>query len=224
MLINVSSDWHGSLPEISPCGILMLCGDIVPATWIQRDDKGSMEWFKEKFIPHIEQSKCAHCVIIPGNHDFSLQRHFEQYKELFAEHNIYLLKDESVILEGYEIYGCPWVTGPAGWAFYTPNTREKYDMIPNTADVVLCHQPPRVNKVGCSYPDTGYDREFGSEELYDAILHKQDIGYLFCGHIHSGNHNHTKIGNVNVYNVSLKDESYEVRYPVLELNIEKGRH
>jgi len=133
------------------------------------------------------------------------------------------LQDTSYTFNGIKFYGCPWVKGPAGWAFYLPNVEDKYNAIDDEVDVLLTHQPPRIGKLGCSYPNLPREREFGSDRLREAIASKK-IRYNFCGHIHSGDHNKVLYPTTNVdtefYNVSLKDEAYLPTYEPLYINIE----
>ena len=68
------SDIHGNLyNEIPKCDVLCICGDIVPLS-IQRDIKESDKWFTEDFIKWINNLPCNKVIIVPGNHDFYLEK------------------------------------------------------------------------------------------------------------------------------------------------------
>ena len=58
-------------------------------------------------------------------------------------------------------------------------------------------------------------------ELYREETSSKDknIRFALSGHIHSGNHNLTERNNIKLYNVSLNDESYDIYYNPLIVNI-----
>lgn len=144
-------------------------------------------------------------------------------KEYGLENKLIYVEDEIITDEktGLIICGIPWITGLKNWAFYSYEPAKKYNPIMLTnIDVLLTHQPPKVGKVGASYPNEYRERNFGSYELTCAILNS-NVKYNFCGHVHSGDHNRNMLGNTEIYNVSLKDEDYEPIYEPLYLNIEK---
>ena len=100
------------------------------------------------------------------------------------------------------------------WAFNTDDPRSKYEKIPNDCDILLTHHAPNYGKLGCSYPNTDKERNFGSIELTNAILSRPSIKYHFCGHIHTGTHGGVRMGNALSYNVSILDEQYQECFPV----------
>ena len=71
MKICAISDTHGFLPEIEPCDLLLISGDIIPL-YIQRNHIASSNWFYTEFTDWIGQLKCDKIIIIAGNHDFYL--------------------------------------------------------------------------------------------------------------------------------------------------------
>lgn len=218
------SDLHGYLPtNIEKCDVVVICGDIVPLE-IQRSGTYSKEWFKKEFAAWVKQLPCERVIFIGGNHDFWFnQEGFDSLDSFIIDcelgDKLFYLEDNSYTYNGITFYGCPWCEGPTQWAF-CPNSVTKYEdifahynNIPD-CDVLLLHQPPRVDKVGTSYPNTNHERDFGSEILKNIIV-KKDIPTVFCGHIHSGIHNGITLkGEVTtmVYNVSIKDEDYKVAY------------
>lgn len=221
------SDPHGDLPEIEKCNICVICGDIAPLD-IQRDAYLSEDWFIHSFFEWARFSPADKIYFIGGNHDFYLMLMHNTamnnlIKEYGLENKLVYIEDELITDEntGLEICGIPWVTGPANWAFYTAEPDKKYRKIALAdIDILLTHQPPKVGKVGASYPNTAWERNFGSEELTEAI-ENSNVRYNFCGHIHSGDHNKNILGETEIYNVSLKDEDYHSVYKPLYLNIKK---
>lgn len=55
------------------------------------------------------------------------------------------LQDSSVTLYGIKVYGTPWQPWFGGWAFNLERGEtilEKWNLIPNDADIVMSHGPP----------------------------------------------------------------------------------
>lgn len=219
------SDLHGALPQIEECNVVFICGDIFPLE-IQRINTECEMWFKTVFADWIDKLPCDKVIFIGGNHCFWLER--MGYVKICniikdtpkLQNKLVYLENNSVYLEnGLHVYGCPWCTGPWGWAF-VDSTGSKYNAIPN-CDILLTHQPPRIKELGCSYPGTIYEENFGSEELKQKIISKK-IRYNFCGHIHSGTHGGvtTNECETNFYNVSIKDEDYKMTYKPTYIEID----
>jgi Icc-related predicted phosphoesterase len=123
-------------------------------------------------------------------------------KLVYLQDSLYTYKD------GTTIYGCPWCTQFGHWAFMGDHEliTAKYKMIPDNVDIILCHQPP------FGYGDVGTILEgnkgdVGSTELASRLNDIQ-FKWLFCGHIHSGNHTPYDTGHGKVVNVSYVNEHY----------------
>lgn len=228
MKICAISDIHGYLPnDIKECDVVCICGDIIPGT-IQYDYAKSKKWFCTLFFNWVTSLQCKKVIFIAGNHDFFIQdAGYSEILRLIIENGLseklVYLEDNDISYEGLTFYGCPWVIGPTGWAFYSVNAGDKYNLITD-CDILLTHQPPRIDKLGCSYPNTIDEIDYGSDSLRTAISQKK-IRYCFSGHIHSGDHNEVLYPTSNVdtkfYNVSMKDEDYRVSYQPLYINIER---
>ena len=219
------SDLHGTLPKIEPCYVLCICGDITDLS-VQRSFIWSETWLYEDFFRWVKGLPCNKVLFIAGNHDYYLE--YQRKNKIDKKIENFDLSDKLIYLEdtlytfdnGMTVYGCPWCISPMGWAFID-STGKVYDKIPD-CDILLTHQPPKIGKISCSWPDTAYERDFGSDKLYK-VINGKDIKYSFCGHIHSGDHNLTtsETNNTKFYNVSIKNEDYEPVYPPLYLEIEK---
>ena len=218
------SDLHGALPKIEECNVVFICGDIFPLE-IQRINKECETWMNGEFADWIDSLPCEKVIIIPGNHDFFYERMgYEKIIKIINNNpnlkdKLIYLKDNSVEIEGLKIYGCPWCTGPWGWAFIDAEGK-KYEEIPD-CDILLTHQLPRIKQLGCSYPGTIYEENWGSEKLKQKIFSKK-IRYNFCGHIHTGTHGGVIIPECETkfYNVSIKDEDYKVSFKPTYLEID----
>ncbi len=229
--IIVTSDLHGDLPEIEPCDILCICGDITPLK-IDRDKKAAWEWLNTTFIEWCLKIPADHIIVIAGNHDFGLEDISlkDELEWISKCYKLFYLKDNMVIVNNVSIYGTPWCPRLNRWAFYKDENdlRRTFNNIPDDGvDILLTHTPPKyVNGVGeirdinhlkYELSSNGFP-DHGSMELREAIKHK-NIKYVFSGHIHSGNHNLTEWRGKKIANVSMKDESYDSTYEPLVIEI-----
>lgn len=234
--ICAMSDLHGQLPNpntITPCNAVFICGDIVPLMY-QRYNELSEEWFKTEFREWVMRIP-GKVFVIGGNHDFWMFKSGKQYiKEKFGEwylDKVVYLEDELIEYDGVTIYGCPWCTGPQNWAFAPGNKYSRnpvvvspyYEQITD-CDVLLTHQPPRVEDLGTSFYWDKIRREnWGSEELRQCIKEK-NITLALCGHIHSGKHSRVEYPvrgcDTVFYNVSLLNEDHVMTYSPLYLTLD----
>jgi Icc-related predicted phosphoesterase len=99
--------------------------------------------------------------------------------------------------------------------------KEKFSRIPGGLDILLSHGPAYglCDKIlmpawaGCS------DGNLGSTELRAAV-ERAKPAWLFCGHIHSGEHSAVECGPTKAVNVSLVDEEYFKAYGVFTAELE----
>lgn len=209
------SDIHGYLPDLEPCDVVCICGDIIPLE-LQQDTFKSWEWFNHVFIDWCEKLVCEKVIFIAGNHDFFL----EGEEPFDVKDKIVYLCDSKYEYKNITFYGSPWITGLPFWAFNLSekDQYEKFSLIPNV-DVLLTHTPPyNIQDIGRVDFKQGVPIDFGSNSL-TKIFNEKNIKYALSGHIHSGNHSEIKHNNTILYNCSLKDESYEVYYKPVVINI-----
>ena len=238
--VNISaiSDLHGNLPKadfFTPGDVLCISGDIVPLG-IQSNDVKSIAWFCGEFIPWTDTLPFSKVILIFGNHDFFAQHigpdHNNDGNDLTSlllpgnikgKHKIQILCDSSYKYMGVTFYGTSWCPDLSRWAFYGDHFKleHEYAKIPDKVDILLTHCPPYIQEVGTVLQHGwNYGRNFGCQELTEAISHK-NIGWLFCGHVHSGDHKVTKYNGINIVNVSMLDEDYKKSYPPFEIEIQK---
>lgn len=231
--IFIFSDPHGGLPKIeSPFDLLLIGGDVSPA----HDHYYSFqkEWFMTDFADWINSlpfnpdplfEPFSKVVMIGGNHDCFLER---ITKHEIAEFNkktgnrVVILKNEEYDWEylddnginSLKIFGTPYCKIFGNWSFMVNNDKlkEKYSKMPYNCDILLSHDAPDINGLGmiCN----GYYRgtNAGNVILANEIMEKKPR-FVFCGHIHSGNHNLEQVDNIWMANVSYVDERYEPYYP-----------
>ena len=222
------SDLHGYLPKIEPCDLVLICGDIVGLR-AQRYPKSCKKWYIDWFKPWVNELPCDKVLFIPGNHEVGMEGHEEEYKKLFGPH------DKATVLfhesyeylgsdgETYKIFGTPYCKIFGNWAYMYPDDtlRQAFSEIPENLDILITHDQPYefgdiLLQEDCPWADGSH---IGNKPLLEAILAKQPR-YQLNGHLHSCSHEKIMINNTSHYNVSMKDEKYNIVYEPLYLDIE----
>ena len=105
-MINVCaiSDLHGTLPEINPCELLLICGDIVPLS-AQGSTLYTSRWYKRVFKTWAENLPCDKVVFIAGNHELHLENPLKDWKKhvLQFSKNGDFIKEYSSTLEASQL-------------------------------------------------------------------------------------------------------------------------
>lgn len=212
MKIIAISDIHGYLPELDPCDVVCISGDIIPLE-IQKDIFQSWWWFNNTFRKWTNKLDCEKVIIIGGNHDFFLEG-----EEPFEMEKVVYLRDSDYEYEGIKFWGSPWITGLPYWAFNVSEQEQEklFNLIPNNIDILLTHTPPfDIQDIARVDWQQGNPIDYGSKAL-TKIIPLKNPRYVLSGHIHSGNHERIEFNKSILYNVSLKDETYDVSYnPVI---------
>jgi Icc-related predicted phosphoesterase len=200
MKIVAFSDTHMLHQKVDiPDGdILIFAGDMSVCRTLQ-DVTGFNKFLKT--LPH------PHKIVIGGNHDHLLASSPALGQELLQD-AIYL-QDTAVTLEGITIYGSPWqpiFNTNACDAFALPRgkiIREKWDLIPDTTDILITHSPP------CGIMDEDGGVSHGCSDLLERVQQVQPKFHIF-GHIH--NHNGVQnIGKTCFINCNVKGKKGIIR-------------
>lgn len=214
MKVCATSDLHGFLPEIEPCDLLLICGDIMPLS-IQTNMPESEKWLKEVFIPWIDSLPIDQVILIAGNHDFFMERSSLKATTMLNTEKLTYLRNESTVYvsnggEIITIFGTPYCKIFGNWAFMrSPDTlKEKYSAIPEKVDILISHDAPMIERIGKIQEGRWAGTEAGNSQLAEEIVRKKPR-WCFCGHIHSGEHNITEYEGIKLANVSLVNETYE---------------
>lgn len=224
MKIVAISDTHGRyfVEDIPECDVLILAGDIL-ADFGFNDIQLQKQWFWDSFIPDLNLVPAKYKIFVAGNHDFYFYDLFKNgIEEEFRSKlpfNTFYLRDNYVILNKIKFYGTPWVTNLPYWAFNLTNQHDAtkhYSKMDADIDVLISHGPPY------GYGDTILEfnkvEHLGNKWLLEEIKNKRPK-YVIFGHIHSGNHDKLKLNDINLYNVSILNESYNIHYKPLKLII-----
>ena len=229
MKIFAVSDMHGQLEGLDPKGVdlVLVAGDFAPMHgWSTRDLDYQVCWVNSILLEWISSYPKTQFRFIPGNHDLFAQNG-EFLSEVRLPTNAKLLIDQSDEVDGLRIYGTPWVPYINGrWAFEEMGAgrlREKFEKIPVGIDILLTHTPPRIRHKKIDVSIERNTPHLGSLELTDAILAREPR-FVFCGHIHTGDHNPLVVTNHDgsetiAWNVSRLNEDYRICYEpfILEL-------
>jgi len=124
-------------------------------------------------LPH------RHKVIIPGNHEFTLEDPHDRGEIT----NAILLVDSAVEIEGMRIWGSP-TTPLYGGAFgmsMAADRKRHWAQIPDGLDILVTHGPP----LGILDHGPGSERREGCPELLEAVLQSRPRLHVF-GHVHAG--------------------------------------
>lgn len=227
--ICAMSDLHGYLPEINPCELVLICGDIVPLS-AQGSSRHTSRWYERAFKTWAESLPCDKVIFIAGNHELRFPNHYEYYKKMFPNNSkVTYLCHEGYIYKGpdgkeYSIFGTPYCQEFGNWAFMLTNEElpDKYEDIPHRVDILMTHDQPYyfgdvLLQEDCPWANGGH---IGNKALLEFIQKKRPR-YQFNGHLHSCSHDKIMIEDTIHYNVSLKDESYQPVYEPLYLEIDK---
>lgn len=218
MKFTVTSDIHGHLPNISACDIVIIGGDIFPKE-MDRDIPAQEKWFYDYFEPWVRALSCKYVVLVPGNHDYYFEELYKGRRlTSLSSSKLKILCNNSMTLEGLRFYGTPNTLPPKrniAFSEESAQLMETFQKIPERCDILIAHAAP-FEIGGLAGVEDGLD--VGSPEL-TAALESRKIRYVFCGHIHQGNHKRVKWRGMTLYNVSRCNNMKEVAYPLLTLEI-----
>jgi len=138
-----------------------------------------------RFIDWFGDLPIKHKIYVAGNHDTSIEKGLVTDDD-FDQKRIHYLENQTIEIEGIKIFGSPHTPQFGQWAFM--KARNKLDRIwriaiPEDADIIICHGPPR------GVLDLAYDRynvleSCGDKSLLNRVKEVEPILMLF-GHIHS---------------------------------------
>lgn len=167
------SDTHGYHEEIDIPGgdILVHTGDYA---------RGSKKFETEMFIEWMSEFPHKHKILVPGNHDWFMERLKNEEDDIDPK-GIHILMDSSLELEGYLFHGNSYQPIFFNWAFNLEEEDliKKWALIPENADVLLTHVP----RFGCL--DKNEDLILcGSKSLGEKIAKMSTLKLHLFGHIH----------------------------------------
>jgi predicted phosphodiesterase len=213
MKVVAVGDLHGYLPDVPPCDLLLLAGDLCPV-----EDHSfffQAQWLRTEFRIWLERQPARKIVGIAGNHD------------LVFEHASYLvprdmpwtyLQDSGCEFEGWKIWGTPWQPWFFDWGFNgsPEKLQRQWSLMPEGTDILLVHGPPYG--YGDGVPERGGVRHAGCPLLLQRIREVEPRLVVF-GHIHEGR-GQWQIGRTTLTNVTLVNAEYEPVYEPWGVDLE----
>jgi Icc-related predicted phosphoesterase len=211
--ISAVSDLHGFLPDIPPCDLLLIAGDVTPAT--NHGLAFQAEWLNTDFRFWLESVPAQQIVFIAGNHDLVFQH--EPWLVPKGLRAVYL-QDAAFVWQGLKIWGTPWQPWFFDWAFNLrePELKAKWDLIPEGTDILVVHGPP--HGYGDGVPERDAIRHAGSPSLLARIKEIAPKLVVF-GHIHEGR-GEWRVGETILANVTVVNAAYEPVYEPWECKVE----
>lgn len=154
------------------------------------------------FIQWYGNLKIKYKILIAGNHDAYPAIAPKEFKDLCTHFDIIYLENESINIEGINIFGTPVQPTFGNW--YFQKKREKlfkfWNNIPNDTDILVVHGPPQG--ILDLSEDRDHNLEFcGCRSLRKHILNRLNLKFCLFGHIH----NNKDIINAGIMKLSICD-------------------
>lgn len=223
MRIVALSDQHGFLPDIPPCDLLIVAGDVCPDSFgpftARHAPEQQKAWFDRNVRPWLASAPATHKILTWGNHDWGGQAcsFFSDSPAQARSTDLQILVDEETRVprpkgvDGHvSVWATPWSNTFMRWAFMKKASElaEVYAAIPAGIDILVSHQPPLYCGDRVFDMDSGRIEHVGSRELLDAIERLRPK-LVICGHVHGGSGRYEHQG-ITIYNVSVVDEAYRL--------------
>lgn len=222
------SDTHGKhwdIPFLPPGDVLVHAGDLT-----KYGETDSIHSLSTYFEHQRDSGGFREVVCIAGNHDITFHedyyhntwskhiRSFDPFETRNALRNCAYLEDSSAnLMEGKLVaYGSPWTPYFWNWAFNLQRgeaLREVWSKVPQNADVLVTHGPPRGRG-----DMTLHSGQFGCLDLLHEIQHRIKPRLHIFGHIHEG-YGCSWDGQTMYVNASNLDMSYEAINPCIVIDL-----
>lgn len=225
MRIVALSDQHGHLPEIPPCDLLIIAGDVCPdgfGSHFARDaPERQKAWFDHTLRSWVARAPAARTILTWGNHDWCGQ--LCTFEDSASATALTIVVDTAVSVPdgsaaggAISVWASPWSNQFGDWAFMKAPAKlaPVYATIPAGIDILVSHQSPFGYGDRCTDFASGRIVSVGSRELLAAI-DRLKPKIVVCGHIHEG-YGQFERNSTRIYNVSVVDEYYQlVRGPTV---------
>jgi len=237
MRIVTLSDTHtlGKKIDVPDGDLLIHAGDLT-LKGTESEGKAALRWLES--LPH------KYKLLTPGNHDFvfdpsaprqfrnwRLYRHYTIQGLLEKFPSVTLLSDSAVEIEGYKIYGSPWVPylwQPDGipWAFNFADgekgrhqAQNTWAKIPDDTEILVTHTPPEG-----ILDFTDEDRPGGDPFLRRRIDQLTNLRLHVFGHLHEGygraDYETGEGSQLTFVNAAILDGKYEPTHSPIVVDID----
>lgn len=229
MKITCISDTHDKHDElILPGGDLLLHAGDATMTGTKNQLTNFVLW--------LAKQPYTHKVWVAGNHDWGMEydqmayeawcgRRMREVKqlvgtrnfilELCKHHNIHYLNNESVQIEGLNIFGSPDQPAFCGWAFNRSHKflEDHWKIVPDDTNILITHCPAYGILDSLNNGDM-----VGDVALMKRINTLPNLKMHVCGHIHESR-GILDVGPVKHVNASMLNDSYNVAYQPLSIEV-----
>lgn len=202
------SDTHGKHHGLQvPSGdILIHAGDVSMRGSIE-EVADFLAWFGS--LPH------KHKIFIAGNHDFLFENQASLAQEMIPE-GVQYLENESIIVEGLNIWGSPITPYFHGMAFNAHRGEaiaNVWEKIPAEVDVLVTHGPPAD-----ILDMTFFNGRVGCVDLKEKLKEIKPRYHIF-GHIHE-DRGVEQVGDTIYINASVLNLRYQLHGdPIVPIKI-----
>jgi 3',5'-cyclic AMP phosphodiesterase CpdA len=220
MRIVALSDQHGFLPDIPPCDLLIVTGDVCPDRFgpfmAVHDPYQQQAWFDRTVRPWLAVTPATHKVLTWGNHDWcgqmcSFRSDTPEHARSTDLHDSRGRRDECAVRRRRG-----WRNVRVGDALVQPVHAVGIHEAAERSRACLRGDPRRHRRTGVAPTTIRVRRQHfrrrvehvGSRELLVAIERVRPR-VVICGHVHGGFGRYEHQG-IPIYNVSVVDESYRL--------------
>lgn len=186
MHVVVTADLHGLLPEIPPCDLLLVAGDLTGGG----SKAQQLVYLHEKLEPWIREAPANAVAAVAGNHDFLA----ESNPQIFRDLPWVYLQDEGRTIDVWvtaeqrfqtvKIWGSPRSKQFGGWAFMQPDHElaAVWATIPDDVEILMVHDPAHgLQDRVWSGEEAG---SFTLRQRIDELAAGPHLQLFCCGHIH----------------------------------------
>lgn len=204
MKITCISDTHNKHKYINPLhlqdtDIIIHAGDFT-SNGNQNQTINFLKWY--------ESLDTKYKILIAGNHDFYCCSETFQY--LLKEHapSVHYLFNESIQIEGLNIFGSPYSNTFGHWAFMKDDLQldDIWQIIPDNTDIVITHGPANHIADKVMNPQYGFSPHVGSATLATKLNSLPNLKLHVTGHIHEAAGIY--LGKYTTVNASICDLNY----------------
>ena len=206
--VTCISDTHGLHGNIylEQTDILLFSGDSMTCGYKLSELLDFLTWF--------ESQPAKYKVMIAGNHDRFIEDNPTEFRKILKDYpSITYLEDESITIEGINIYGTPHSKEFYDWAFNRTEEqlRVLFGKVPLNTHILLSHAPP------LGFMDELIDgRNVGELNLSKKIPQLDNLELHVFGHIHNFFGMLKPHGKHISVNASQVDEFYKLKnFPVV---------
>jgi hypothetical protein len=224
MRIVALSDQHGFLPDVPPCDLLIVAGDVCPdrvdGKLAHDHPERQKAWFDTEGRRWLATTPASHRLLTWGNHDWCGEAFdFDADAPANADScGLQIVVDECVTVPmsgrsgSVSVWLTPWSNLFMHWAFMKPlpDLATLYAGIPSGIDILVTHQPPLGYGDLHDPAGTGRPQHLGNPDLLAAI-DRIKPRLVVCGHIHGGHGRFDRKGTT-IYNVSVVDDCYRLKH------------